>query len=518
VPLIRFARVLVSTWLFCLLTLSAALPASAQAASIVTTPEFSGPIATTSSSYPFNAAAHNVAPIDLSSYGYVEEEYTVSGTANVYNWQGTSLSVSSVAAGPYTTRILVRKPASQARFTGSVVVEALNPSYGFDLDYIWAADHDYLLFHDAAARGDAWVGITVKPTSLAALQRFDPQRYGALSMVNPVPPSQTCTYLAPEFLPGTEQGLEWDIISQVGALLKSNSPGGPLSGLSVQEVYAAGYSRGANDLVTYANALGRLISLPNGKPVYDGYLIAAAVGGPSTISQCATWFPPGDPHSIVQPNRVPIIRVNTQSDFGWWFGAPGTGTVAASTLNRRPDHDGVGDQFRLYEIPGASHLWRFTEQFSPDATELARIGAGVVSYTCNEPVGNGFPLQYFLNGALANLDRWARTGAPPVRGDRIALNNPGTYSETTVTDPWGNARGGVRTPYLDEPTSTYVPFSGGAGCGAWGHQTPLAPSFLAGMYPGRGYANQVTASVMKLLTGGWITESDAHNIISDAQS
>jgi hypothetical protein len=213
---------------------------------------------------------------------------------------------------------------------------------------------------------------------------------------------------------------------------------------------------------------------------------------------------------------VPIVRVNTQSDFGWWFGAPGSGVSAASTLNRRPDRDMVGDQFRLYEFPGASHLWLFPEHFFPNSAELGRIGAGTVGYTCAEQPGSDFPLHYFLRGAYANLDRWARTGAPPVRGDRIALNNPGSYAETTVTDQWGNARGGVRTPYLDVPRATYVPYSGGAGCGAWGHKNLFAPSFLTGMYPGASYLNQVTTSALRLLAGTWLTEADARAIIDAA--
>jgi hypothetical protein len=481
------------------------------------TPQISGPLVTTAASYPFNAADHNVTPLDLLSYGYAEEEYIVSGTANVYGWQGSGLSIGVANSGPYSTRILVRKPTSQARFSGNVVVEALNPSYGFDLDYIWAAEHTQLLFHDAAARGDAWVGITVKPSSITALQRFNPGRYGTLSMANPLPLSDVCSNLAPEFTATTEQGLEWDVISQVGATLKSNQAPSPLDGLVVQQVYAAGYSRGANDLVTYANAFGKVVSLPNGKPVYDGYLLGAAVGGPSTISQCATWYAPGDPHSVVQPNRVPIIRVNTQSDFGWWFGAPKTGVSAASTLNRRPDHDGIGDQFRLYEIPGASHLWRYPEQFFPNADELSTIGAGVVGYTCSEPVGNTFPLQYFLNGALANLDRWSRTGTPPVRGDRIALNNAGTNAETTLTDGWGNALGGVRSPFVDAPRATYTAYSSGGGCGAWGHQTTFASSLLTSTYPGQSYVSQVTRGTLKLLAAGWLTPTDAHAILNEAQ-
>ena len=40
----------------------------------------------TEESYPFNGAAHQVEPIDLPSYNYTEEEFLVSGRAQVYDW------------------------------------------------------------------------------------------------------------------------------------------------------------------------------------------------------------------------------------------------------------------------------------------------------------------------------------------------------------------------------------------------------------------------------------------------
>jgi hypothetical protein len=52
--------------------------------------------------------------------GYVEEEYLVSGKANVYDWAlDGSVSV-KIPAAPYTTRILVRRPADPASADGSV--------------------------------------------------------------------------------------------------------------------------------------------------------------------------------------------------------------------------------------------------------------------------------------------------------------------------------------------------------------------------------------------------------------
>ena len=50
-------------------------------------------------------------PIDLSEYGYVEEEYLIRGTANVYNWPNTHLPPVIVNEDcPYCSRIVVIKP------------------------------------------------------------------------------------------------------------------------------------------------------------------------------------------------------------------------------------------------------------------------------------------------------------------------------------------------------------------------------------------------------------------------
>jgi len=50
-------------------------------------PTVTGPLPVTASSYPFMAANRTLGAPDLSKLGYVEEEYIVSGNANVYDWQ-----------------------------------------------------------------------------------------------------------------------------------------------------------------------------------------------------------------------------------------------------------------------------------------------------------------------------------------------------------------------------------------------------------------------------------------------
>ena len=101
-----------------------ALAASASARTAI--PRVIGPLPVTANSYPFGAANHQLVPEDLSRQGYVEEEYLVSGKANVYDWPAGGPAVIRTPDAPYTTRVLVRRPRDPRRFSGNVVVEMLN--------------------------------------------------------------------------------------------------------------------------------------------------------------------------------------------------------------------------------------------------------------------------------------------------------------------------------------------------------------------------------------------------------
>jgi hypothetical protein len=148
---------------------------------------------------------------------------------------------------------------------------------------------------------------------------------------------------------------------------------------------------------------------------------------------------------------------------------------------------------------------------------MARIG-GVPVHACGETPFNNFPLQYFLDGAFDNLNLWARYGTPPPRGQRIAVNNPGTPSETIVFDQFGNPVGGVRSPYLDIPRQTYAWYNDGAGCGSVGHLVPLPQSTLQSLYANnRAYRSNMIDASINLLGGRWVPEMDARNIILDAE-
>src|SRR6266699_211766 len=94
-------------------------------------------------------------PYNLAKDGYAEEEYLITGTANVYDWGADGKLMVKTPNAPYGSRIRVRHPIDPAKFSGAVVVEIPNAARRFDWDMMWGYLSDEII-----ARGDAWVAIT----------------------------------------------------------------------------------------------------------------------------------------------------------------------------------------------------------------------------------------------------------------------------------------------------------------------------------------------------------------------
>jgi hypothetical protein len=504
------------------ITMCAALGgACASAGAATPLPHVVGPIPVTATSYPFGAADHTLVPEDLSKVGYVEEEYFVSGKANVYSWPAPGPAVVRTPDAPYTTRILVRRPARASRFSGNVVVEMLNPSNQFDLNIGWAMAHRQMVRH-----GDAWVGITDKPIDVLALKKFDPARYGALSFANPLPLDDpaNCKDPVTSVDPpsarsrSTEDGLAWDIYSQVGALVRSRDRANPLSyrgghrhwrhRATVQHVYGFGYSQTGGDLYDYINAIHPLDVARNGHPIYDGYIVAVAGGrfvGIVPINQCEAPPGVGDPRLQFSNVGVPIIHVMSQSDYIFGIDA------------RRPDSDAPADRFRHYEMAGAAHATPDELNFAAAPADIVKAGVPVPPMNCNEGPRSRFPSRMFFDAILRNLDLWVRYGISPPHADPIEVQDNGGML-SGVLDPFGNVVGGLRSPYLDVPTSTWFGNSTGASfCVIAGHEVPFDEARLKQLYPTHGaYVRAVIRDTARLVAGRYITRYDGLDIIREA--
>jgi hypothetical protein len=71
----------------------------------------------------------------------------------------------------------------------------------------------------------------------------------------------------------------------------------------------------------------------------------------------------------------------------------------------------------LWQVAGSSHIWNYQTWFGPSAADPAKIGGSSIFFNCDTTTGlsGGFPQQYLLDSALADLDAWSRAGvAPPI--------------------------------------------------------------------------------------------------------
>lgn len=135
-----------------------------------------------------------------------------------------------------------------------------------------------------------------------------------------------------------------------------------------------------------------------------------------------------------------------------------------------------------------------------------------------------FPVMTYAGNAIfANLDRWVRDGVEPPRAARISIQNGGTPQAKVVTDEFGNATGGVRSPYLEVPTATYhVSTPGGQlapgiQCQEFAYREPFDWARLEAMYgTSRNYAAKVAESVDRLVRDRWLMDSDGRKIKAES--
>jgi hypothetical protein len=390
---------------------------------------------------------------------YTETEYLLAGAASSY--AGPATGPAEVVSGGhrYVTRVLARYPERLSRFSGRVLVEPFNTTYGVDLDALWQHVGPLL-----QAQGDAWIGISARAWSAAELRRRDPQRYADVDLAS--------------------SDLEWDLLRAIATLLKQGGEHSPLHHLPVRHVYLGGYSQSGVDTATFAAAFGS---------GYDGFFPAchAASLTPLAVGEDLPRFE----YAPMPPVGVPVIEVQSQSDVEGFrfddFANPGSASV------RRDDSDAASDRFRLYEIAGAPHA------------------AKVVGCEGN---GSSFPMSAFVRAALRHLFRWAEDGVPPPKAPRIALKIDDVVAEAAV-DRFGNAVGGVRSPFLDVPMARYeVHSTPGPLCALVGREVPLAREVLVGSYGDvASYLAGFTASLDAAIRAGFLLADDRATIL-DAQT
>ncbi len=512
----------------------AAAPAVGAAADVtpftVSLPTVTGPIASTPTDFPYIALGFDVEP--PLPRGYVEEEFFFSGTGTIYEYTPTGIQIVSPCPAaatsgctdvPYTTRMLVRRPANPHQFSGTVVIEPLNPSANFDIAGIWDRSREYFV-----RNGDVFVGWSSKSVIVNALKLWNPTRYAALKW--PYLP------FVPNGNSGANDGITFDIASQVGALFKANGPGSPLRGYDVKRVFEAGFSQDGGFTFTQAAFFHALARMPGGGRIYDGYLPAGTTG-PSNINFGLTpagALPLSDPRRRMPPRDAPVIHANTETEVALSALA---GTIG---IYRRPDGDTPGDRYRLWEVPGGSHVsndlrdpaltlqLNLAEIKRIQPSELDAVGCTHQQFVPGLSTGvpgvvdpNDYPFAFVENAAFQALVEWVDHDVAPAHAQPIEVN---TAAKSVVRDAFGNAVGGVRTPFLDVPITTYFPtdtvshptdFSGF--CILYGYNVPFGDAQLRSLYGNHGnYVEQFVHGSIDVVRDGFWLMPDAVDAIQRA--
>jgi hypothetical protein len=425
---------------------------------------------------------------DLGRVGYTQSEFFVSGTARSYTpaaplgsdgrWQVTAASTA-----PYTTRMVVYRPADPARFNGTVIVEWLNVSAGLDVAADWIYDHNELI-----RDGFAWVGVSAQAAGVAADKAADPVRYAALSH-----PGDSYSY---------------DIFAQAGQAVR-DSAAKVLGGLRPRRVLAEGESQSAFRLTTYIDAIQPLTR------VYDGFLVHSRGGGSAPLSQAPQADVPTPPVVLFRPDLgVPVLAVETETDL--------------MVLGYLPDQQADSAGFRLWEVAGTAHADDYISNLGAGDDGSGAAGraefesmlsppAGTPGFTCGTPINTGEG-HYVVDAAVYALNRWVTTGIAPARASRLQVTTSSS-GPAFVLDANGNVKGGVRTPAVDVPVATLSGLgqSGSSFCFLFGTTVPFSATRLAALYPSHArFVTRWTAATADDVVTGFLRPADAAELITAA--
>jgi hypothetical protein len=474
----------------------------------------------------------------LSAYDYEEREHLVSGVAAVYgpgapdSTERPSLSRAEIVpmgavvrtGVPYTTRVVVRRPRPGTPFSGTVHVEAFHNAG--EIAPAWAVSGPYIV-----GNRDAWVGVTVSTGShvgaggtasggVELLKQVDPERYGALSLVPgdtsdwPLLRARTMSdelgdegllgVLAKSSFTGSGDSSafgvvveeiyrtyahSYDAVTQVARAIKTNAGDSPLEGRSVERVYASGASGTAIYWSAYLDGgHHERAHLDDGSPVIDAYVTFVATA-PSQ-----------------RPQDAVLVSVLSEAEVM---------AGIAEGLTLPPDSD--APPFRQYHVPGAGH--------GLTARRADRIGAmvmpGALTPAVEGLIDADARLHVFdrvntpvISAIWRHLDHWVRDGVPMPAGAH--LERDPAAPDGIASDRFGNALGGIRTPWVEAPNAQYFARSPGNPLGAC--YRPFTSEEMKAIYGDDDtYGTVFKSKVAALVDAGWSSPADARLFDPSAQ-
>lgn len=418
-------------------------------ARVVPVPRVEGPVPGAPSGDPSAAEVAGTHPWlaateDLAAAGWVEQEFLVGGVAEAYDDDGGHRG----SGVPYRSRVVVRRPAAAA-FSGTVLVEWLNVSSGFDADVLWDARH-------CVRAGHCWVGVSAQRTGVDALRSWSPARYGDLDVTG-----------GGRF---ADDELSYNVFAQVAAALREGHGGGLLGPLTATTLLAVGASQSAAYVADYHDHVR-----PLGTPTFDGY---ACVIGPAPL----------------RAGPEPVFSVLSETDVpAWW---PGPSQDRADS-----------DRFRRWEVAGTSHSdWHGWERLQ---RLLERDGDRLPTPECARPPFSRVPLHQVVAAAFDHLARWARGRSGPPVAEPLRRFADGQK----VRDELGRACGGIRLAELEVPVALDTgENSGPDGAFLCGSHEPLTAAQLAQRYPTRSsYVRAFARAERRNVRAGHLHPDDARD-------
>lgn len=408
-------------------------------------------------------------PVDLSQYGYVQEEFFLDGEATGYVANG-DLGLDGVwnavphDTAAYRTRLVVRRPAVADRFNGTVLVEWLNVTGGSDI-----AIGFNMAWEELLRRGYGYVGVSAQKVGVDALKNADLVRYGSLNH----PGDAYC----------------YDIFSQAGAVVGWPSQIDPMRGLPVRRLVAYGESQSAMRMITYVNAVQPL------SHVFDGVIIHSRAGwGAPVGTESDGFLGNGKPVHVRDDTDAHVLQFFTESEI---FLSLGPAYAA-----RQPD----SERLRSWEVAGTAHADQHM------VGKGANLGCGLL---------NDGPQHFVLKAAMNAMHHWLKDGTPPPHGDPLDVN----AAETDIArDSYGDALGGIRTPAVDVPIETLSgePAPANAGnplCALFGQTIPFTSAELLQLYPTHeDYVDKVTQSAHATRLLGFILPEEEATMIAEASA
>ena len=455
---------------------------------------WTGPIPETASSHIFSPVVlpGTAEARALQAAGYVQEEYFLSGTANIWRESGDGTLSVKQAGMAYTTRLVLVRPRDPRRFNGVVHLGFTHPQlasaqWGRIDAHVLRTGAAYALLTVGGDQGTRQRSTVQWPVSTPLLFAwYDPARYAAFAW--------------PE-----DDGIRWDVIGQAASRLRDPGSQGPLAGLRVRRLLVSGWSFLGSLQRSYINfGFHERYRRKDGSPVVDGYLIGISAGAvPSGRVPLNSADPAMD--RTRDPLRMidsPVIELTSEME------------AITNIHPLRAESDAAQGGYRIYELGGTSHSDSgVAGQVRAAAVQLAarRHPALEPSAACTVE-DTDVPMRDVAMAALANLERWTETGKAPPRAPRLVVAPGG---KDYMRDRFGLPLGGIRAAQLDLPLVRYgappPEQCGGKPAGRSLKQVPLGPELLAEAYQGSAsdYLARFRRRLDALAREGWLLRVDA---------